>query len=65
MSAKALSGSEHSKHIYFFQTKTYIFLADEGSPPPLADMSAKNVSFFGRLQGKLSIKSEGVALSLI
>ena len=27
-------------------TKTYIFLADKGLvPPPLTDMSAKNVSF--------------------
>ena len=33
------------------QNKTDIFLADEGSPPPLSgsDMSAKNISFFRRL----------------
>ena len=32
---------------YFVPTKTYIFLADKGfAPPPLMDMSAKNVSFF-------------------
>ena len=35
---------------YFFPTKAYIFLADKSfAPPPLTDMSAKNVSFFGRL----------------
>ena len=32
----------------FFPSKTYIFLGDE-SFPPLTDLSAKNVSFFGRL----------------
>ena len=37
--------SEHSRHFFFFPTKTYIFLADKGYP--LADLSAKNVSFFG------------------
>ena len=37
--------------ICFPPTKTYIFLADKGllPPPPLGDMSAKNVSFVGRL----------------
>ena len=46
------------KNIIFFSIKfekitpykTYIFLADKGiAPPPLADMSASNVIFFGRL----------------
>ena len=42
--------SEHSEHFEFFPTKTYIFSANKGfAPPPLTDMSAKNVSFFGRL----------------
>ena len=33
----------------FFPTKTYIFLADKGPPPALADMSIKNLIFLGRL----------------
>ena len=38
--------SEHSAFFYFLPTETYIFLADKGlAPPPLTDMSAKNVSF--------------------
>ena len=40
--------SEYFNNLNFFPTKTYIFLADKGfvPPPPLSDMSAKNVICF-------------------
>ena len=46
--------SENPSYI-FLRTKPYISLADK-VPPPLTDMSAKNVSIFGRLPLTRSFK---------
>ena len=52
ISGNFFSYSFVSEHFFknIFPTKTYIFLADKGFDPLLADMFAKNLSFSGRLR---------------